>query len=190
MKNLKKLIMLTVALTMVMLPVMASRASAASVDIATTTLGISKLGDLTLVVKDGVPQAIVVRGRNLSGMGVYFTTNGAPYTGDVLLTNNLTLLPGTMPLMFEHNGVVEFTFGAAMLVLKYDGTATKSEDPAMLTKTLYSKGYFDVADGTGVFAGFKGVKGTYKLTEVCHTVPGMHPMVGSPVEVTFSAMGM
>lgn len=190
MKNLKKLIMLTVAMTLVLLPVAASRASAASIDIATTTFYISKLGDLTLVAKEGVPQAIVVRGRNVIAKDAGFSINGTPYMGYVLLTNNLNLMPGTDPLMFEHYGVVEFTVGADMLVLQYNGTATKSKDVAMLTKTLYSKGDFEVADGTGAFAYLKGVKGTYRLNEVCHIVPGMHPMVGSPVEVTFSAMGM
>jgi len=190
MKNLKKLIMLTVAMTLVLLPVAASRASAASVDIATTTFYISKLGDLTLVAKEGVPQAIVVRGRNVTAKDVGFSINGTPYMGYVLLSNNLNLMPGTMPLMFEHYGVVEFTVGADMLVLQYNGTATKTKDVAMLTKTLYSKGDFEVADGTGVFAGLKGVKGTFKLNQVCHIVPGQHPMVGSPVEVTFSPMGM
>jgi hypothetical protein len=107
----------------------------------------------------------------------------------VLQTNNLTLLPGTSPLMFEHYGVVEFTFGANKLVLKYNGTATKAKDLAMMTRTLDSKGDFVVADAVGAVAGLKGTKGTYKLTLVCHITPGVHPMVGSPVEVMFSAMG-
>jgi len=190
MKNVKKILMMTMVLAMVVLPMTAVLAAAASIDIPMTTLGISQLGDLTLVVKDGVPQAIVVRGRDVAAKGIGFSLNGTPYMGDARLSNNLNLLPGTMPLTFEHYGLVEICVGADILVLKYNGTATKTEDPAMLTKTLYSKGYFDVTDGTGVFAGLKGVKGTYKLTEVCHIVPGMHPMVGSPVEVTFSAMGM
>jgi len=190
MKNLKEILVMAVIMTMAALPITAARAAAASIDIPMTTLGISQLGDLTLVVKDGVPQTIVVRGHNVSGTGIGFSTNGAPYMGDVMLGNNLTLVPGTMPLMFDHYGVVEFTFGADMLVLKYNGAATKTKDAAMLTKTLYSKGDFTVAAATGVFAGLAGVKGAYKLTEVCHIVPGMHPMVGSPVEVTFSAMGM
>jgi hypothetical protein len=190
MKNLKKILVMTVIMTMAALPVTAVRAAAASVDIPMTTLGISHLGDLTLVLKEGVPQTIIVRGHDVSGMGIGFSVNGASYMGDVMLSNNLTLIPATMPLMFEHYGVVEFTFGADMLVLKYNGTASKTKDLAMLTKTLYSKGDFTVAAATGVFAGLKDVKGTYKLTEVCHIVPGMHPMVGSPVEVMFSAMGM
>lgn len=190
MKNLKKILVMAVIMTMAALPITAARAAAASIDIPMTTLGISQLGDLTLVVKEGVPQAIIVRGRNVSGTGIGFTANGAPYMGDVMLSNNLNLLPGTMPLMFEHYGVVEFAFGADMLVLKYNGTASKTEDAAMMTKTLYSKGDFTVASATGVFAYLNGVKGTYKLTEVCHIVPGMHPVVGSPVGVTFSAMGM
>ena len=95
-----------------------------------------------------------------------------------------------MPLKFEHYGVVELTVGDNMLVLKYNGTATKTKDAAMMTKTLNSYGDFVVADAIGAVADLKGMKGTYKLTLTCHTVPGGHPMVGSPVEVTFSAMGM
>ena len=190
MTKMNKLSMLAVAMAMVLLPAVASRAVAAAIDLPTTTLYISQLGDLTVVLKEGVPQTIVVRGHNLKGTGVGFSINGTPYMGDVLLTNNLTLLPGTMPLMFEHGGVVEFTFGDNKLVLMYNGTATKTKDLAMMTKTLYSKGDFVIADAIGAFADPKGMKGTYKLNEVCHIVPGEHPMVGSPVEVTFSAMGM
>jgi hypothetical protein len=190
MKTQKKLLLIAVAMSMVLLPVLASRAAAATVDFGPTTLSISQLGDLTLVVKEGMPQAIVVRGRNLYGKDVGFSINGAPYMGKVLVTNNLTLLPATMPLKFEHYGVVELTFGDNMLVLQYNGTATKTKDAAMMTKTLNSYGDFVVADATGAVADLKGMKGTYKLTLTCHTVAGEHPMVGSPVEVMFSAMGM
>src|SRR5690349_9934710 len=183
----KKLSTLLVTLSLVLLPVFASQAAAASIDILTTTLAISKLGDLTLVVKDGVPQTIIVRGRDVSGV-TPFSVNGIPYTGDVTLSNNLTLQPGTMPLMFDHNGMVQFMAGANMLVLKYKGTATKTVDLMMLTRTLNSAGDFFVADGTGPFAVLKGMKGTYKLNEMCHIVAGEHPKVGSPVEVTFSGM--
>jgi len=89
----------------------------------------------------------------------------------------------------DHSGVIEFTFGDNKLVLKFSGTATKSKDLALLTKTLYTKGDFEVADAIGAVADLKGVKGTFTLTLVCHIVPGEHPKVGSPVEVTFSAMG-
>ena len=184
----KKLSTLLVTLSLVLLPVFVSQAAAASIDIPNTTLTISKLGDLTLVVKDGVPQTIVVRDRDLSGSNIGFSINGIPYSGEVMLSNNLTLLPGTMPLMFDHHGVLEFTVGANMLVLKYNGTATKTVDLMALTKTLYSAGDFVVADGTGPFAGLKGMKGTYKLTQVCHIVAGVHPKVGTPIEVTFSGM--
>ncbi len=189
MKTTKKLLMMAVAVSMVLLPVLASRAAAATVDFGPATLAISQLGDLTVVVKEGVPQTIIVRGHNVKGMGG-FSINGASYMGDALVTNNLTLIAGTMPLMFEHEGVVELTAGADKIVLMYSGTATKTKDLAMMTKTLYSKGDFVVADAIGAFADLKGMKGTYKLNEVCHIVPGEHPMVGSPVEVTFSAMGM
>src|SRR5919108_3033175 len=96
----KKLSTLLVTLSLVLLPVFASQAAAASIDIPMTTLTISKLGDLTLVVKDGVPQTIVVRGRDLSGSTIGFSVNGIPYSGYVALSNNLTLRPGTIPRMF------------------------------------------------------------------------------------------
>ena len=184
----KKLSTLLAMLSLMLLPVFVSQAVAATIDIPMTTLSISKLGDLTLVVKDGVPQTIIVRGRDVSGSGIGFSVNGTPYTGDVMLSNNLTLQPGTMPLMFDHYGKLCFTVGGNMLVLEYKGTATKTVDTMMLTKTLYSAGDFTVADGTGPFAGLKGMKGTYKLNEVCHIVAGEHPKVGAPVEVTFSGM--
>jgi len=184
----KKLSTLLVTLSLVLLPVFVSQAAAASIDIPNTTLTISKLGDLTLVVKDGVPQTIIVRGRDLSGNNIGFSVNGIPYSGYVALSNNLTLQPGTMPLMFEHNGMLEFVVGDNVLILKYNGTATKTVDLMMLTKTLYSAGDFTVAEGTGPFAGLKGTMGTYKLNLVCHIVAGEHPKVGTPVEVTFSGM--
>jgi len=184
----KKLSMLLVTLSLMLLPTFAGLASAASIDIPTTTLTISKLGDLTLVVKDGVPQAVVVRGLVLSGNNIGFSFNGIPYSGYVALSNNLTLQPGTMPLMFDHYGKLCFTVGDNVLVLEYNGTATKTVDLMKLTKTVYSVGDFTVADGTGAFAGLKGMNGTYKLNEVCHIVAGEHPKVGSPVEVTFSGM--
>ena len=180
--------MFFVTLSLSLFPVIVSQAAAASIDIPTTTLTISKLGDLTLVVKDGVPQTIVVRGQDLSGNNIGFSVNGIPYSGYVALSNDLTLQPGTMPLMFEHNGMLEFAVGDNVLILNYEGTATKTVDLMMLTKTLYSAGNFTVADGTGPFAGFKGMKGTYKMNQVSHIVAGEHPKVGTPVEVTFSGM--
>jgi hypothetical protein len=184
----KKLSTLLATLSLMVMPVFVSQAAAVSIDIPMTTLAISKLGDLTLVVKDGVPQTIVVRGADVSGSNISFSTNGIPYMGDVSLSNNLTLQPGTMPLMFDHYGKLCFTVGGNVLVLEYKGTATKTVDLMKLTKTLYSAGDFVVADGTGPFAGLKGMTGTYKLNEVCHIVAGEHPKVGSPVEVTFSTM--
>lgn len=190
MKTNRKNIIIAAVMTLALLPVSASRAAAAAIDVSTQTFYISQLGDLTVVVKEGVPQTIVVRGKNLTRKEAGFSINGAPYMGKVLVTNNLTLLPGTMPLKFEHSGVVEFTFGDNKLVLEYYGTATKTEDAAMMTKTLNSYGGFVVADAIGAVADLKGTTGTYKLDLTCHIVPGEHPMVGSPVEVTFSAMGM
>ena len=184
----KKLSTLFVTLSMVLLSAFVSQAAAASFDIPMTTLYISKLGDLTLVVKDGVPQTIVVRGRDVSWSNVSFSINGLPYMGDVSLSNNLTLQLGTMPLMFDHDGKLCFTVGGSVVVLEYKGTAKKTVDLMMLTKTLYSVGDFVVAEATGPFGGLKGMKGTYKLNEVWRIVAGEHPKVGSPVEVTFSAM--
>lgn len=184
----KKLSTLFATLSLALLPVFVSQAAAVSVDIPMTTLTISKLGDLTLVVKDGVPQTIVVRDRVLSGSYIGFSVNGIPFTGDVRLSNNVTLQPGTMPLMFDHDGMLKFIVGADKLVLEFKGTAKKTVDLMALTKTLYSIGDFVVAEGTGPFAGLEGRKGTFKLNQVCHIVAGEHPKVGSPIEVTFSGM--
>lgn len=184
----KKLSTLFVTLSLVLLPVFVSQAAAASIDIPMTTLTISKLGDLTLVVKDGVPQTIVVRDRVLSGNNIGFSVNGIPYSGYVALSNDLTLVPATMPLKFEHIGMLEFVVGDNVLILKFNGTATKTVDLMKLTKTLYSVGDFVVAEGTGPFAGLKGTNGTFKLNQVSHIVAGEHPKVGTPVEVTFSGM--
>ena len=184
----KKLPTLFVMLSLMLLTAFVGQAAAAAIDIPMTTFNISKLGDLTLVVKDGVPQTIVVRGRDVSGNNVSFSVNGIPYMGDVSVSNNLTLQPGTMPLMFDHYGKLCFTAGDSVLVLEYKGTATKTVDLMKLTKTLYSAGDFVVAEGTGPFAGLKGMKGTYKLNEVCYVVAGVQPKVGMPVEFTFSGM--
>jgi hypothetical protein len=184
----KRLSTLLAMLSLMLMPVFVSQAASASIDIPMTTLTISKLGDLTLVAKDGVPQTIVVRGRDLSGNNIGFSVNGIPYSGYVALSNNLTLQPGTKPLMFEHNGMLEFVVGDNVLILKFNGTATKTVDLMMLKKTLYTAGDFSVAEGTGPFAGLKGMKGTFTLNQVCQIVAGEHPKVGSPVEVTFSGM--
>jgi hypothetical protein len=190
MKTNRKNLLIALAMTMALIPVSAGRAAAAAIDVHTQTFYISQLGDLTVVVREGVPQTIVVRDKNLVRKEAGFTINGAPYMGKVLLTNDLTLQPGTMPLMFDHSGVIEFTFGESKVVLEYKGAATKTKDLAMMTKTLYTKGDFVIADAIGAYAYLKGTTGTFTLTLVCHIVPGEHPKVGSPVEVTFSAMGM
>ena len=184
----KKLSTLLVTLSLMLLPAFAGLAAAASVELPTTTLAISKLGDLTLVVKDGVPQTVVVRGLVLSGNNIGFSVNGIPYSGYVALSNDLTLQPGTMPATFEHSGMLEFVAGDNVLILKFNGKATKTVDLMMLTKTVYTVGDFTVADGTGAFAGLEGMNGTFKLNQLLHIVAGEHPKVGSPVEVTFSAM--
>ena len=189
MTNRKNLFSTVLAVLMTLLTVSVGRAAGTAID-TTATFTISKLGDLTLVVREGVPKAIVARGRELSATGIGFSVDQAPYTGDVLLTSNLTLQPGTMPLMFDHDGVIEFTVGADMFALMYNGTATKTQDMVAQTKTLNSSGDFVIKGGTGPFAALNGMKGTYMLTLTCHTVAGQHPQVGDPVEVAFSATGM
>ena len=189
MKNRRNVLAIVFALVTALFVASAAKA-ATSIDVGTTTFTISKLGDFTLVAKEGVPQTIVVRGREVAAKGMSFSVNGTPYMGDAGLVTNLTLIPATMPLMFEHDGTICFTVGADVLTLQYNGTATATKDVAMLTKTLSSDGDFVVVGGTGVFADLKGMKGTYTLMLVCHIVPGEHPAVGSPVEVTFSAMAM
>jgi hypothetical protein len=188
--NRRKVLTMALAAIVAMFTASMATAAAVSVNVPTATFMIAKLGNLTLVLKEGVPEAIVATGQKFTGMGVGTDINGMAGPGDVAVTSNLTLLPGTMPLKFEHDGYVNFTVGADMLSLKYEGTATKTTDVAMLTKTLSSYGNFVVANGTGEFVALEGAKGTYTLTLVCHIVPGEHPMVGNPVEVTFSAMGM
>ena len=47
-----------------------------------------------------------------------------------------------------------------------------------------------IGDGSVIEGNTGAVNATFTLTLVCHIVPGEHPMVGSPVEVKFSAMGM
>jgi hypothetical protein len=75
-----------------------------------------------------------------------------------------------------------------MLSLEFKGVAEKTKDMEMHTKTLNSYGDFVVTNGSGVFEGLEGVMGTFTLTLVCQRMPGEHPEVGDPVEVTFSAM--
>jgi hypothetical protein len=182
---------MVLAVTFAVLPLAASRVNAAAIDFPNTTFAITTLGDLTLVLKEGVPQAIVVRGQELAANGVNVGINGIPYPAYVLLGSNLTLLPGTMPLTFEHKGMIDFTLtGGAMISLKYTGSATKDVDMVTHVKTLNSYGDFVVTNGTGVLADLVGIKGTYTLTLVCRGIPGMHPKVGSMVDVTFSAKGM
>jgi len=187
--NIKKILLTTLVLALALLPVAATRAAALGIDIPASPFTISKLGDLTIVLKDGVPQTIVARGQEFKGLGIYPVINGMVNTADVLLTSNLTLIPATMPLKFDHYGTIGITVGDHVLYLKYDGQAIKDKDVATGAKTLKSYGDFVVTGGTGGFAELAGKTGTYALTLVCRGVPGEHPMVGSPVEITFSAMG-
>jgi hypothetical protein len=183
---------MVLAVTFAVLPVAASRVNAAAIDFPNTTFAITTLGDLTLVLKEGVPQAIVVRGQDLAANDVNVGINGIPYPAYVLLGSNLTLLPGTTPLKFEHKGMIDFTINSsgAMISLRYTGLAVKDVDMVTNVKTLNSYGDFVVTNATGAVAGLVGVKGTYNLTLVCRGVPGMHPKVGSMVDVTFSVKGM
>jgi len=187
--NIKKILLTTLVLTLTLLPVAATRAAALGIDIPASPFTISKLGDLTIVLKDGVPQTIIARGQEFKGLNVYPTINGLVSTADVLLTSNLTLVPATMPLKFDHYGTIGITVGDHVLYLNYDGKAVKVKDAATGAKTLTSYGDFVITGGTGGFKDLAGIKGTYTLTLVCRGVPGEHPMVGSPVEITFSAMG-
>jgi hypothetical protein len=184
----KRNLMITVlamALVLVLAPM--SRAVAADINFPASMFTIKHLGDVTIVLREGEPQAIVARDQKFVGNDVYVTVNGAPYTAYVALGSNLTLMTGTMPLKFEHTGTVDFKFsGGSTLSLEYYGTATKTKE--MHTKTLNSYGGFVITDGTGPFADLKGGKGTYTLTFVCSGT-GEKPMVGDPVTVTFSAMG-
>jgi len=188
-KNRRNLLTTVLAAAVTMLTV-AMAAAETSINVPTSTFAVSKLGDLTLVLKEGTPEAIVATGQKFTGMDVGTYINGMAGSGDVVLTSNLRLVPGTTPLKFEHEGYVNFSIDGYVLSLKYDGTARKTKDVAMQTKTLDSYGDFVVVNGTGGFASLEGAMGTYTLTLVCHGVPGEHPTVGKPVEVTFSATGL
>jgi len=188
-RNFKKIVLTTLVLTLTLLPVAATRAAALGIDIPASPFTISKLGDLTIVLKEGVPQTIVARGQEFKGLNVYPTINGMVSTADVILTSNLTLIPATMPLKFDHDGTLVITVGDKVLYLKYEGQAVKGKDEMTGAKTLKSYGDFVVTGGTGGFGELAGKTGTYALTLVCRGVPGEHPMVGSPVEITFSAIG-
>jgi len=187
--NVRNILFTALALTLALLPVAATRAAAFGIDIPASPFTISKLGDLTIVLKEGVPQTIVARGQEFKGMNVYPTINGMVSTADVVLTSNLTLIPATMPLKFDHDGTLVITVGDKVLYLKYEGQAVKTKEPATGAKTLSSYGNFVITGGIGDFKALAGIKGTYTLTLVCRGVPGEHPKVGSPVEITFSAMG-
>jgi len=187
--NFKKILLMTLVLTLSLLPIAATRAAAIGIDIPASPFTISKLGDLTIVLKEGVPQTILARGQEFKGLNVYPTINGMVNTADVLLTSNLTLVPATMPLKFDHDGTIVITAGDKVLYLRYEGKAIKVKDEVTGAKTLKSYGDFVITGGTGGFDDLAGKKGTYTLTLVCRGIPGEHPKVGSPVEITFSAMG-
>jgi hypothetical protein len=184
----KRNFMITImAVTLILLLAPVSRAVAADFDFPASMFTIKQLGDATIVLRNGEPQAIVLRDQKFVGNDVYVTVNGVVYTAYVALGSNLTLMPGTMPLKFEHMGTVDFKFsGGSTLSVEYGGAATKTKE--MNTKTLKSYGHFVITDGTGPFADLKGGKGAYSLTIVCSGTDG-HPKVGDPVTVTFSAMG-
>jgi hypothetical protein len=59
----------------------------------------------------------------------------------------------------------------------------------MQTRTLGSSGNFVITNASGEFADRVCVTGTFTLFIVCHVVLGEpFPQVGTPVEVTFSAI--
>jgi hypothetical protein len=183
-----KKILLVMALVMTMMQAQVTGAAATSIDLPTTPFAISKLGDVTIVLEEGVPHAIVARGQKFAAYDIYFSVNGVSYLADAFLASNLTLQRDTMPLKFDHDGTFKFKSGEDMLILEYEGVADKTKDMEMHTKTLNSYGSFVVTEGTGVFADLEGVMGTYSLKLVCRRMPGEHPKVGDPVEVSFSAM--
>jgi len=187
--NIKKMLMTALVMTLSLLPIAATRAAAIGIDLPATPFAITKLGDLTIVLKDGVPQTIVARGQEFKAMGAYPTINGMVNTADVVLTSNLTLVPATMPLKFDHYGTIGITVGDHILYVKYDGQATKVKDEVTGAKTLKSYGDFVITGGTGGFKDLAGIKGAYSLNLVCLGAPGEHPKVGSLVEITFSAKG-
>lgn len=189
-KSILKILALAFAVTFAVLPVAASRAAAAAIDFPSTSFAIKMLGDTTLVQREGELQALVLRDQKLAANDVYVGINGIPYTAYVLLGSDLTLLPGTTPLKFEHKGTLDFTINGSKISLEYVGAAIKTKDMATNAKTLNSYGDFEIVNGTGAFAGLVGAKGTYTLTLVCRGIPGEHPKVGSLVDVTFSAKGM
>lgn len=184
-RKINYLLLTVLVATLAMTLLSAGKAYAAAIEFPATTFKIKMLGDLTLVAKDGAPQALVVRDRELAAADVYVTINGVPYSAYVLLGVNLNLLPGTSPLIFEHDGTIDLTIGSDTISLEYTGSATKMKDMATHVKTLNSHGDFVITKGTGPFADLEGVKGGYMLTLVCSGEG--HPMVGSPVEVTLSA---
>jgi hypothetical protein len=184
----KILLTITLVMTMTLLSAPVTRAAAISIDLPATTFAISRLGDVTIVLSEGVPHAIVARGQKFAAYDIYFSVNGVSYLADAFLASNLTLQRDTMPLKFDHQGTFKFKSGGDTLSLEYEGVAGKTKDMETHTKTLNSYGDFVITEGTGVFAGLEGAMGKFTLKLVCQGMPGEHPSVGDPVEVTFSAM--
>jgi hypothetical protein len=185
----KKIILMTaLVMTMALLSAPVALAAAISVDLPTTTFYIAKLGNVTIVLSEGMPQTIVADGQKFTAQGISFSVNGINYLADAVLKSNLKLQPDTMPLKFDHAGTIKFTSGEDMLILEFEGVAAKTMDMEMHTKTLDSYGDFVVTEGTGAFADFEGAMGTFTLSLVCGRMPGEHPNVGDPVDVTFMAM--
>jgi hypothetical protein len=183
------LMMIALVMTMALVSAPVTAAAEISIELDTTTFYISQLGDVTIVLSEGVPDVILATGQEFTRKGIYFSINGIPYLADALLTTKkLKLQPEMMPLKFDHEGTLDFTSGEDMLSLEFKGVAEKTKDMEMHTKTLNSYGDFVVTNGSGVFEGLEGVMGTFTLTLVCQRMPGEHPEVGDPVEVTFSAM--
>lgn len=185
----RSLLTMVLVVAMILVTVPAIRAVSASIEVPTTTFAVSKLGDITIVLREGAPHAVVARGQKFAAYDFNFSIKGVDYLADAFLTSNLTLQNEMEPFKFDHDGTFKFKVGEDTFILEYEGVAHKTKDVEMHTKTLDSYGTFVITDGTGVFADLKGVTGTYTLTLMCKKVPGEHKKVGDPVHVTFSAMG-
>ena len=191
-KNRKNLAVVFLAVVAALLTASSSQATqllTATINVPTAAFLVSNQGTVTMVTNDGVPLSIVVTGRELIAQGAGVDINGAAGPGSVLLTFNLSLLPGTMPLTFNQSGAIHFTAGGGVVSLALTGKATEVNDPIMQTRTLRSSGNFVITNAVGDFANRVGVTGTFTLAIASRLVPGeLFPATGTPVDVTFSAI--
>lgn len=188
----KRFVVVFLAVVVMLLPASSVRATqlqTITINVPTAAFLVSKQGTVSVVTNDGVPQSIVVAGREFIAQGTGVDINGEAGPGSVLLTANLSLLPGTMPLAFDHNGAIHFTTGRGVVSLVLTGKATEVKDQFMQTRTLSSSGNFVITNATGELADRLGVTGTFTLAIVSRLVPGeLFPAAGTPVDVTFSAI--